>query len=388
MNLDRHGSISTTVNNPTNGVPFGHGVLFNQLQPSALDPTRAYLDQYLPGNACVTFTNNVCTSGRNLSDDYFRTQFPGYGPVTIQGFGANQNIHSLQASVRRNFTKRFSFTGSYTWIKTMSLQGGRSPIFDDKYRNWGPSYPGGTPMWATFTYVYQAPNLSQVLHFKPIRWVTDNWEVSGVTQIKSNIRVAYPVLGTNSYNPFANTNATSLALPNFTGTTGEGARMILVGDPNLPSDQVSFKGGATTQNIGVNGTPGNAIVNNAAFMMPLPCSYTPAANARNGIGMNMECFGNAGPGQLLVLPGTGINNWDMTFTKRFPFKSEARQLLFRAEMYNIFNHTQFLGANIGQSYDLNAYRTNGTLTPTNGNTGRYTSAAGPRIMSLALRFQF
>ena len=43
----------------------------------------------------------------------------------------------------------------------------------------------------------------------------------------------------------------------------------------------------------------------------------------------------------------------MTFTKRFPFKSEQRQLLFRAEMYNIFNHTQFLGASIGQSYNWN-----------------------------------
>ena len=153
MNLDRHGSISTTTNRSSLGTPFQNGTIFNQFQPAALDPTKAYLDQYLPGGNA---------SGRNLSDDYFRTQYPGYGAVTVQGFGANQDIHSLQASVRRNFTKRFSFTGAYTWIKVMSLQGGRSDIFEDKYRNWGPSYPGGTPMWAMFTYVYQAPNLSQI----------------------------------------------------------------------------------------------------------------------------------------------------------------------------------------------------------------------------------
>jgi hypothetical protein len=372
MNLDRHGQISMNQNLSTLGVPYGHGFLFGQFQPAALDPTTTYLDQYLPGNA----------SGRNLSDNYFRSQYPGYGSVTVQGFGANQDIHSLQASVRRNFTKRFSFTGAYTWIKVMSLQGGRSDIFDDKYRNWGPSYPGGTPMWAVFTYVYQAPNLSQVLHFKPIKWVTDNWELSGVTQIKSNIRTNYPTIS------FSNTNATNLVLPNTTGTPGEGARMILIGDPNLPADQVSFKGGSTTSNIGVNGTPGNAIINNAAFMAPLPCSLTPQANVRTGVGQSMECFGNAGAGQLLTIPGTRVNNWDMTFTKRFPFRSEQRMLEFRAETYNIFNHTQFLSANIGQSYDWNSYKTSGALVPTNGSTGRYTTAAAPRIISLALRFRF
>ena len=78
----------------------------------------------------------------------------------------------------------------------------------------------------------------------------------------------------------------------------------------------------------------------------------------------------------------------MTFTKRFPFKSEQRQLLFRAEMYNIFNHTQFLGARHRPVLHWAAYKADGTLVPTNGSTGRYNSAAAPRIMSLALRFQF
>ena len=86
--------------------------------------------------------------------------------------------------------------------------------------------------------MYQAPNLSQILRFKPLKWVTDNWELSGVTQIKSNIRVGYPTIG------FSNTNATDLLLPNSTGTSGEGARLIIVGDSKLPSDQVSFKGGS------------------------------------------------------------------------------------------------------------------------------------------------
>ena len=125
-----------------------------------------------------------------------------------------------------------------------------------------------------------------------------------------------------------------------------------------------------------------------AFVIPNPCSWTPGPTPQQGVGQSMSCFGNAGAGSLIPLPGTRVFNWDMTFTKVFPLKSERRQIMFRAEMYNIFNHTQFLGASTGQSYDWRAYKTDGTLTPTNGSTGRYTSAAAPRIMSLALRFQF
>ena len=112
-----------------------------------------------------------------------------------------------------------------------------------------------------------------------------------------------------------------------------------------------------------------------------------AANPRLGIGENMSCFGNAGAGQLLTIPGTRVNNWDMTFTKRFPFKSEQRQLLFRAEMYNIFNHTQFTTANISPQYNWPLWQT-GVLQQTNANLGRYTGALAPRQMSMSLRLVF
>jgi len=237
-------------------------------------------------------------------------------------------------------------------------------------------------MYATFTYVYEVPNLSEKLNFKPMKWVTDNWTLSGLTQVRGNTVTSYPTF------TFANTNGTNNVTPNTTGTSGEGARVIVVGDVNLPSNQVSFKGGPTNTNIGVNGTPGNAIINNAAVIMPNPCSLTPQANPRLGIGQNLECFGNAGIGSLVTIPGTHVNDWDMTFAKRFPIKGEKRWLEFRAEMYNIFNHTQFIAANTGQSYDWSTYKTTGNLVPTNGSTGRYTNTVNPRLMSFALRFQF
>jgi hypothetical protein len=75
-------------------------------------------------------------------------------------------------------------------------------------------------MYATFTYVYQVPSISEKVGFKPLKWVTDNWEWSGVTQVRQNIRASYPTF------TFANTNSTNLVTPNVTGTSGEGARVI------------------------------------------------------------------------------------------------------------------------------------------------------------------
>jgi hypothetical protein len=125
----------------------------------------------------------------------------------------------------------------------------------------------------------------------------------------------------------------------------------------------------------------------SVFVIPMPCSWTPAADPHYGIGQSMACFGNAGPGSIIPIPNTRINNWDMTFSKSFPLKSEKRVLMFRAEMYNIFNHTQFTAANITPQYSWPLWQT-GVLQQTNTNLGRYTSAANPRQMSMSLRLQF
>ncbi|HEY2017068.1 MAG TPA: hypothetical protein VGH38_26365, partial [Bryobacteraceae bacterium] len=106
-----------------------------------------------------------------------------------------------------------------------------------------------------------------------------------------------------------------------------------------------------------------------------------------GIGQSLSCFGNAGPGDIITLPNTRMFNTDLTFGKAFPLKGERRQILFRAEMYNIFNHTQFTTANITPSYSWPLWQT-GVLQQTNANLGRYTASHAPRQMSLSLRLQF
>ncbi|HTP34918.1 MAG TPA: hypothetical protein VMJ75_22230, partial [Candidatus Acidoferrales bacterium] len=197
-----------------------------------------------------------------------------------------------------------------------------------------------------------------------------------------NLRIAAPGIsfsGTTSTNPQMN----------WTGGY-EGARMFIVGNPQLSSGQVSFAGNTPlvpAPGANANGTPGNQILNMSAFVIPFPCSWTPGATPQQGVGQSMECFGNAGAGSIIPLPGTQVFNWDVTFGKAFPLKSEKRQIIFRAEMYNIFNHTQFTAANTSPQYNWPLWQT-GVLQQTNANLGRYTAAANPRQMSMSLRLQF
>ena len=353
--------------------------IYGEYNPSWASPMTGYL-----------YAN---ASGKDLSDNYFRP-IQGLGAMTRSEFAESSDYNGLQVNLRRNMTKHLSYGFAYTLSKVMnafsSVSSGfqtLSPYWPDKFRNWGPSY-FPAPQVLAVNYVYEVPNLGQKLNFKPMGWVTDHWTVSGLTQVRSDRVTGVPGIS------FTGTSTTN-ASPNWTGSA-EGARMFVIGSPNLPSGQASFVGGAavaTSQGspaasgYGPNGTPGNQLINESAFQIPYPCSYTPASTPQLGIGENMECFGNAGAGNIITIPNTRTNNWDMTFSKNFPLKSEKRVLLFRAEMYNIFNHTQFNGWNISPTYDWNNWK-NGLYVQTASGLGRYTGTLNPRQMSMSLRFQF
>jgi len=101
----------------------------------------------------------------------------------------------------------------------------------------------------------------------------------------------------------------------------------------------------------------------------------------------MTCFGNAGGGSPVGSVPTTMNNWDMTFSKSFPLGSEKRTVNVQLMAYNVFNHTQFSGINTSVQYDLTAWQ-KGTLTQTNNQLGRFSSARSPRTVTVQVRLQF
>jgi hypothetical protein len=84
---------------------------------------------------------------------------------------------------------------------------------------------------------------------------------------------------------------------------------------------------------------------------------------------NLGQLGNAG---RRFFHGPGINNWDMTLMKNLKI-TESKKLQFRFDCFNVFNHAQF-GAPDGEITD--------------STFGMVTSANGPRIAQVALKFMF
>ncbi|MBZ5582643.1 MAG: TonB-dependent receptor plug domain-containing protein [Acidobacteriia bacterium] len=320
---------------------------------------------------------------RSWSTNFYRPLM-GLGAVTQGNFEASMNYNAFQLNVRRNLSRGLSYGMAFTHSKTMSSA--PSPYWPDKYRNYGPSYAGastgpqggvngvsygGAPDVLVFNYIYQTPSLSRVIGFRPLKWVTDDWSISGVTTIWGRTMNLLP--GSGSFSGATNTNPA----PDFTGSY-EGARWVMVGNPKVQGP-VKFNMTDWTQ---------NNTFNWQAFVNPMPCSWAPMARPQDGIGKSMSCFGNAGAGSMLSLP-TQMNNWDVTLAKSFPLGGNEgrRELVFRTEMYNVFNHTQFNGYNTSIQFDLLNWQ-QGIMKQTNTSLGRPTGVRSPRQMAMSLRLQF
>jgi len=87
--------------------------------------------------------------------------------------------------------------------------------------------------------------------------------------------------------------------------------------------------------------------------------------------------------------GPGLHNWDFQVAKNFPLIGEATRLTFKADFFNLFNHTNFSNP-VASLTDANfgkITQTVGTATATAvGTTGG--PLGGSRLIQLSLRLQF
>src|SRR5271163_3603675 len=116
-------------------------------------------------------------------------------------------------------------------------------------------------------------------------------------------------------------------------------------------------------------------------------------NPRNAIGgvqgyyFNPSAFGPSalgteGDARRRYFHGPGINNWDFALLKNTMI-TERFSLQFRAEFFNIFNHTQFLGPS-----GITGFGPGPTFTPSSQSFGIVAGAAQPRIGQLSLKLNF
>src|SRR5271156_1445828 len=116
-------------------------------------------------------------------------------------------------------------------------------------------------------------------------------------------------------------------------------------------------------------------------------------NPRNAIGgvqgyyFNPSAFGPSalgteGDARRRYFHGPGINNWDFALLKNTMI-TERFSLQFRAEFFNIFNHTQFLGPS-----GITGFGPGPTVPASSQSFGIVAGAAQPRIGQLSLKLNF
>ncbi len=269
---------------------------------------------------------------RPLPDNFLRP-YPGYGTIRYVENSGYGNYNALQASLNRRMSSTLQFGVAYTWSKAMDLTSGDNgylPMYRP-YRVWsyGKSSYDQTHVFV-FNYLYELPKIGSLMRNGVAKFVFDNWQLSGIVTMAS---------GTPRDIGYSTVDGADI-----TGG-GDGGRVIITGNANLPKSEQTF----------------DRFFNTSVFERP----------ARGD-------FGNAPKD---VFRGPGINNWDISFFKRFPLRNESRFFQFRWELYNAFNHTQFNGVDNQARFDLQGNQVNAQF-------GRFTSSRSPRIMQGSLSFYF
>jgi hypothetical protein len=268
-----------------------------------------------------------------LPDNFLRPYY-GWGDINLRYNGFTSNYNALQLAANKRFSHGLQLGLSYTFSKALGVADGDtsgvSPYFDARQRNYGP-LGFNRPQVFVANYIYESPKVAERWGVKPLRWFTDEWQLSGMTTIQSG-------------NPFT----PGFGLVNSEEWTGsaEGARVDIIGNPNLPREQRTF----------------DRWFNTAAFAMP-----------------KKGTFGNAG---VNVMYAPGIHNYDLSVTKKFPIQGEQRWLQARFEFFNAFNHTQFNSVGSGTSFQ-NATGINNSLT-----MGVLNGTRPPRQAQFSLKLYF
>jgi carboxypeptidase family protein/TonB-dependent receptor-like protein len=253
--------------------------------------------------------------------------YKGFAAVNSIQNWFNSNYHSMQLSSEKRFKGDSLVRLSYTFSKALTdNQSDRSTAPQDFYNranDYGPSQLDRRHI-LSIDYVYELPFFQ-----KQSGWLgktLGGWQISGITSFAS---------GT----PFTvTTSGTDPGALGFLGTSAAGGRPDVVRDPTLLS----------------------SLRTRLQWFDPTAFQFVPTGETRPG---------NSPRG---VIYGPGYQKWDMSLSKEFKLK-ENMNLQFRAEAYNVFNHTNFLGLS----------------TAFGGATfGQVTTTRDPRLIQFGLKLNY
>jgi hypothetical protein len=297
-----------------------------------------------------------------LSPDPFRPYY-GIGAVTRLDNGASSTYNAFQASARRT-VGALQFSVAYTWSHSIDDASSRYDVgalnaYDLSANRASSSFDIRNML--NISYVYDLP------FFKTpgkLHALLGGWQFSGITTFLTG--TPFSAVNGGAYADNAGSgNPSSITAGSYVDVTGV--------NPYYNIPHVPFGAGGL----------GPLIANPAAFVAPQGLT-----------------FGNAGRNSLR---NPGFNNWNMALFKHFAVK-ESAAFEFRAEAFNIFNHTEWgpVGGDAGSAayngFSSNTNAANCFGGPSNsagdpsclGNsTFLYIGIAHPaRILQLGAKFIF
>jgi Carboxypeptidase regulatory-like domain/TonB-dependent Receptor Plug Domain len=311
--------------------------------------------------------------------------YPGIGEIFSLQNGADSSYHGFQATLRRTkgpLTAGVAYTYSHsiddssdrtdpTFVNSLNLSSNKaSSDFDQRHL-------------INVSYVYSLPNFSHALQrdlfgsenaddetpappsdqaSKLMHALGDGWQLSGITTFQSG-------------SPFS--------VINNGGSSGIGV---------LDNAGVANGVGAGSYPDVAPNAPAAALKSNAASFGPL------LLNPNEFVAPRGLTFGDAGRN---FLNNPNRLNFDMSLLKHFAIH-EGGEVEFRAEAFNVFNHTQFrlydsnlgnTGSNTiscygGPDYSAGYYFPGGTDCLTGNSFLHPVDAHRPRTLQLALKYSF
>jgi hypothetical protein len=205
----------------------------------------------------------------------------------------------------------FSVNGSYTWSKSIDDVNTPLNIYAPLSLERAVSSYDRTHVF-TASYIWEIPYARNLTGIS--KKMLDGWQISGITSLQSGNPITPVITGDRA------------------GTGAGSQRPNVSGPLATPHTQLEWFSGAFS----------------------LPAAGT---------------FGNAG---RALVRGPGFANTDLSFSKRTAI-TESMMLQFRAEFFNIFNHTEW--SSVGATFGSQTF-------------GQIVSARDPRITQLGLRLTF
>jgi len=266
----------------------------------------------------------------------------GYTDINHLEYAASSTYHAFQASVRRSIGS-LQTSVAYTWSHSIDDSSSR---FDGSFVD--SLNPRANRASSNFDqrHILNISYLWDIPFFKNpglTRTVLGGWQYTGILGYQTGIPFT-PIFSPDNAG-VANGLATGASYPD------------LVGDPNSSIVQVPVEG------------LGPLLLNPNAFAAPRGLT-----------------FGDAGRN---LVRNPNRFNWDMALFKRFAVK-EHMGFEFRAEAFNVFNHTQwgYIAGDSGSGASNTANLNSGTNTFGGNDFMHITTAHNPRILQLGLKFTF